>query len=191
MNGYQFEKYIGNLYRNLGYVVQNTALSGDQGADLILEKNGQKIAIQTKRYAKKVSNKAVQEVVASKAYYNCSHCVVITNNYFTKSASDLAKANNVELIDRDNLASMIYAYFTRKPNLEYKKSKNNTDLNRDVGRSSNRVVCDDAIEKHDVELLCPTCEKKSIYNVDIKKLTSGKSIESRCNNCGMPITLSL
>jgi HJR/Mrr/RecB family endonuclease len=107
MNGYQFEEYIGNLYRKLGYSVQNTALSGDQGADLILTKDGEKTAVQVKRYSNKVTNKAVQEVVASKALYNCARCIVVTNNYYTNSALELANANGVELIDRGNLHKLI------------------------------------------------------------------------------------
>ena len=34
--------------------------------------------------------------------------MVITNNYFTDAAIQLAKANNVELWDRNNLMQVIY-----------------------------------------------------------------------------------
>jgi formylglycine-generating enzyme required for sulfatase activity len=107
MAGFDFEEYVGQIYRKLGYSVQNTSLSGDQGADLVLFKDGEKVAVQTKRYAKKVSNKAIQEVVASKAMYNCTKAMVVTNNYFTKSAIELADANDVELVDRDDLRHLL------------------------------------------------------------------------------------
>ncbi|WP_233564688.1 restriction endonuclease [Methanohalophilus sp. RSK] len=107
MDGYKFEKYVGNLYRNLGYEVQYTPLSGDQGADLIISRDNDKIAVQTKCYRSKVSNKAIQEVVSSKALYDCNRCSVVTNNYFTDSAIQLGNVNNVELIDRDNIIKII------------------------------------------------------------------------------------
>lgn len=87
----------------MGYSVIHTPLSGDQGADLILSGNKGRIAVQAKRYSSKVSNKAVQEVVASKALYKCTEGLVVTNNYFTNSAIELAEANGIGLIDREKL----------------------------------------------------------------------------------------
>lgn len=107
MSGREFEKFIGKLYETFGYSVQLTPESNDQGADLILSRVGEKIAVQTKRYEKNVSNKAIQEVVASKAMYNCTRCIVLTNSFFTRSAIELASGNNVELIDRNGLKSLI------------------------------------------------------------------------------------
>ncbi|WP_321416586.1 restriction endonuclease [uncultured Methanomethylovorans sp.] len=108
MDGYEFEDYLKKLYCDLGYKVNHTSLSGDQGADLILSKGGEKTAVQVKRYSDKVSNKAVQEVVASKGFYNCSKAIVVTNSFFTDSAIRLANANNVELIDRNGLKYLVH-----------------------------------------------------------------------------------
>jgi len=55
----------------------------------------------------KVSNGAVQEVVAAKGLYRCTQGMVVTNNYFTDSAKQLAKANGIDLIDRDELKKLI------------------------------------------------------------------------------------
>lgn len=107
MNGYEFEEYIKCIYESLGYSVAPTPLSRDQGADMILLKNGKKTAVQVKRYSGKVSNKAIQEVVASKDLYKCSEGLVVTNNYFTDYAIELANANNIYLVDRDELSKMI------------------------------------------------------------------------------------
>ena len=40
------------------------------------------------------------EAVAGAKYYNATKTMVVTNNGFTKSARDLAQANNVVLWDR-------------------------------------------------------------------------------------------
>ncbi len=112
MAGEDFENFLKSVFENLGYSVKGTKRTGDQGADLILSKNGTKIAVQVKRYSSKVSNKAVQEVVASKALYKCTEGLVVTNNYFTNSAIELAKANSIGLIDRDELTKIIKKAYT-------------------------------------------------------------------------------
>jgi HJR/Mrr/RecB family endonuclease len=108
MDGFKFEKYIKGVFESLGYSVHHTPLSGDQGADLILtSKEGIKTAVQVKRYSSKVSNGAVQEVVAAKGFHKCTECMVITNNFFTDSAKQLANANGVDLIDKNELKKLI------------------------------------------------------------------------------------
>lgn len=113
MSGSEFEEYMMHLFKKLGYGVEGTPITGDQGADIILVKKSglfkksKKIAVQVKRYSGNVSNKAVQEVVAAKAFYQCTDGLVVTNSYFTASAIELAKVNGIELIDRDKLKTMI------------------------------------------------------------------------------------
>lgn len=110
MNGFEFEDFLAKLYQNMGYSIERTPYTGDQGADLIVSRYGEKSVIQAKNYSDKVSNKAVQEVVAAKGFYKCERAIVITNNYFTNSAIDLAQANDVELIDRNKLELLINKY---------------------------------------------------------------------------------
>lgn len=95
----------------MGFQVTQTRKTGDQGADLILIKNGQRIAVQAKRYSGKVSNGAVQEIVAAKQYYNCQKTMIVTNSFFTDSAIKLANVNGVQLIDREKLYEWIRLYF--------------------------------------------------------------------------------
>lgn len=71
-------------YRVFQYTL--TKGSGDQGVDIIAEKDEIKCAIQCKRYSQLVGNKVVQEVVAGKTFYRCRVETAITNNYFNKSA---------------------------------------------------------------------------------------------------------
>jgi hypothetical protein len=85
MTGLEFELYLKKLIQRLNYKVKLTPANNDQGADLILEKNGNIIA--------------VQEVVAAKEYYNCNKAIVVTKNTYTKSARELAKKCNVSLWD--------------------------------------------------------------------------------------------
>jgi len=107
LNGHQFEDYLKELFSILGYQVIRTKLSGDQGADLIVKKDEQKTVVQAKKYSGDVTNKAIQEVVASKEHYGANKAMVVTTGNFTKSAIELAKSNKVELWDRNKLTNII------------------------------------------------------------------------------------
>lgn len=102
-NGEDFELYLVRLYEKLGYKATITTKTRDQGADLVIIKNNKKTVVQAKFYSNPVGNKAVQEVVGAIKYYNADNAIVITNSIFTKSAIELAKSNNVELIDGHSL----------------------------------------------------------------------------------------
>lgn len=107
MNGHAFEDFIAMLFSKMGFSSNVTKGSGDQGIDVLAEKDGRKIGIQTKRYSSKVTNTAVQEVVAGLKFYDCDQGLVIINNYFTDSARELAEVNDIVLWDRDMLIQKI------------------------------------------------------------------------------------
>ncbi len=111
LNGYEFEGFLKNLFVKMGYQVEQTRLSGDQGADLVVVKFGEKIVIQAKCYSGKVGNYAVQEIFASMNLYKAQKGMVVTNSYFTPAAFELAEANNVELVDRDGLEELIRKFW--------------------------------------------------------------------------------
>ena len=65
ISGPEFEILAGLLFEKMGYNVTITKHSGEQGADLIIEKFGERIVVQTKNWENNVTNKAIQEVVTS------------------------------------------------------------------------------------------------------------------------------
>ncbi len=107
MDGKTFERFLAALFKKQGYAVQLTKASGDYGVDLILNKDETKIIVQAKRYANKVSIDAVQEISAAKGYYHATNAWVVTNNFFTGPAINLANANGIRLIDRKELIEII------------------------------------------------------------------------------------
>lgn len=107
MNGFEFEKFLSKLFIKLGFKSQKTKSTGDQGADIIVENEGVIYAVQAKRYSTKVGNKAIQEAISGKAYYGTDCAMVVSTNYFTKQAVDLASKSNVILWNRDKLISMV------------------------------------------------------------------------------------
>lgn len=111
MKGEEFEKYLQSFFEKQGWSVNLTSKSGDYGADLVMHKkvldlkNGinmpETVIVQAKRYNKNIGIEAVQQIVGAMKYYGANRCAVATNQYFTPAAKNLAKANNVELWDRD------------------------------------------------------------------------------------------
>ena len=107
MQGYEFEIFLKTLFAKLGYTAEVTKKSGDFGADVLLYKDNLTIVVQAKRYDKHVGVKAVQEIYSSMSYYCANEAWVVTNNYFTRQAKELANNNGVRLIDREELVNLI------------------------------------------------------------------------------------
>ena len=108
MDGHEFEYFCADLLKNNGFNgVEVTKGSGDQGIDILAQKDGIKYGIQCKCYSSDIGNKAVQEAFAGKTFYHCHVAAVLTNRYFTASAKELAEINQVLLWDRDFLNNLI------------------------------------------------------------------------------------
>jgi restriction system protein len=106
MNGQEFELYLKRVFERYGYLVELTPRSNDYGADLILRKGTKKYVVQAKCHRNTIGIKAVKEVNGAIKYYKVDGAFVVTNQYFSASAVRLAKANDVLLIDRDELIKM-------------------------------------------------------------------------------------
>jgi restriction endonuclease Mrr len=76
LSGVEFENYLAKLFTYHGYTVETTAITSDYGADLILHKDQQRIAIQAKCYTGSVGVSAVQEALSGMAYYRCHSALV-------------------------------------------------------------------------------------------------------------------
>jgi restriction system protein len=109
MDGRTFEHRLALLFTGLGYLVEETPYSGDFGADLVIGKDGTRIAVQAKRSTRPVGVKAVQEVVSARDFYRCAGSLVVTNRTYTTQARTLAAATGTELWDRRTLVASLLA----------------------------------------------------------------------------------
>jgi restriction system protein len=101
--GDDFERFVKGELEDKGWSVRHTGKSGDQGGDLIAEKDGVSVAVQCKLSAKPVGNKAVQEVLAAQRYYATLMAAVVSNAAFTKAATQLAQSASIVLLHTSNL----------------------------------------------------------------------------------------
>ena len=102
----EYEKEIATKLKKLGFNARATKGSGDQGADVLADKNGVSFAIQCKMYSKPVGNKAVQEANTARDFYKCDYAAVITNADYTKSARQAANACNVILLNESEISKL-------------------------------------------------------------------------------------
>lgn len=108
LDPYQFEKVVGDYFRDCGYVVHQTRRTGDGGKDLILYKGGQTYYVEVKRYGKgnPVSRPLIQKLVGA-CHPVGAKGIFITTSRFTKEAIAEAHRSNIELIDGDQFIRML------------------------------------------------------------------------------------
>lgn len=108
--GEEFERYLKNLFEQMGYRVSLTKKSKDYGVDLILEKHKKQTIVQAKCYSHTVGISAIQEIISARKHYNIFDAIVITNNTFSKEAQLLADENKVMLAGGKELVELIAKY---------------------------------------------------------------------------------
>jgi restriction system protein len=112
-----FEKLVSKLYEEIGYNVELTKESYDNGIDIIATKKipsqQEIILIQCKRYTK--SNIGVAEIrnlLGVVANEKSTKGVLVATTQFTKEAKKLADKNpSIELIDNKELSILLNTYF--------------------------------------------------------------------------------
>lgn len=202
MEGHEFERFIAALLCRLGYQkVEVTRGSGDQGVDILAEKDDIRYAIQCKCYSTDLGNSPIQEVNTGKAIYHCHVGVVVTNRYFTKGAKDAAIATGVILWDRTKLQAMITQVVS---GLESSLGYSNVTLKgvswNETNRLFNQVISpylkgDDICESEQQYSICTLAEKRkalasvstlisvsSFYTVALR--ADGTIVTTGLNECG-------
>jgi restriction system protein len=100
---FQFEAHCSRLLERAGWKSRTTIGTGDQGADILAERNGVLFVFQCKLYGSPVGNKAVQEAYAAQKHYRAVGSAVVTNNQYTRSAWELAATTGVFLLHYSDL----------------------------------------------------------------------------------------
>ncbi|MBE5800314.1 MAG: restriction endonuclease [Clostridiales bacterium] len=108
LDGPEFEAYVALVLEDNGFKhVEITKGSGDQGVDILAERNGKSYAIQCKNYEGAVGNFAVQEAYTGAQFYGCEKAAVICPGAFTRGARELAQSTGVLLWDGKKLSHMM------------------------------------------------------------------------------------
>jgi len=107
ISGAQFEVFRADLFKALGLKAVVLGGAGDQGVDIIVNRRGERVAVQCKNHKKAVGNKPVQEVFAGARHHRCVEACVVAPAGYTKGATELARSTGVSLYDADAIRRWI------------------------------------------------------------------------------------
>jgi len=110
----EFEKFVCDLFRKMGYDVELTPASGDYGVDVVAKKLGNTVAIQVKKYAdgNMVGAQVVQQTLGAMSYWKvkADQSIIVTTSGFTVYAREQAKEAPIELWDKKTLHEFVMKY---------------------------------------------------------------------------------
>jgi restriction system protein len=108
---FQFEKIVGLTFRKLGYsVTTRGGANPDGGIDLIIEKDGQRTAIQCKHWKTwKVGASDVRELVGAITHAEIQKGIIVTIRGYTREAKQLAEEDGIEIVNELGLTRMLEA----------------------------------------------------------------------------------
>jgi restriction system protein len=106
---FQFEKIVAITYKKLGYTV--TRMGGanpDGGIDLIIAKDGERIAVQCKQWKTwNVGVKAVREFLGALTHAGIRKGIFVTLCGYTGDAKQLAEQHGIEMVNETALADLL------------------------------------------------------------------------------------
>ena len=106
LGGIQFERELGKLFRAQGYDVRSTPVSGDQGVDLILTKNGKITVVQCKAHKSPVGASVVRDLFGSMHHFKADSAILACTGGFTGGVKKFARGKPIQLISAWDIAHM-------------------------------------------------------------------------------------
>ena len=104
----RFEHLVGEAFRRRGYAVRENAVAGaDRGIDLVLQRAGETVLVQCKRWDKPIGVPIVRELLGAVTAEGATGGVLVASSTFTEPARVFARANDIELVDGTALRQMI------------------------------------------------------------------------------------
>jgi len=134
IDDYEFEKFVAELWRKMGWETTVTDGSTDRGIDVIARKTepfDTKQLIQAKRYSdgSTVGSPQIQQYASLRHQEpNVDTVVVVTTSTFSKQAAQMATDLNVKLIDGTALEAIIRQYECEELVLRYADPSATTEI---------------------------------------------------------------
>lgn len=110
----EFEHLVGEAYRRMGYVVQETGnTGGDGGIDLSLARGGERVVVQCKQWrTRRVGVRPVRELYGVMTGEGASSAILVTCGSFTKEAKLFAEGKPLTLVEGPELCGLVRAVKT-------------------------------------------------------------------------------
>lgn len=168
----EFEIFIAELYSRLGYKTQRTKTSGDEGIDVIAEKDGKKYVIQVKKSSKPIGSPVIQKLYGSMAHAFADYAICVSLAGYTTQARRFAENKLIELLDGNDLIDLIKQGQQFKFNLK--------------GDTANKKF-------YKAKFNCVYCNKSFFNNLDLRQIKNKKDLNLmiQCPNCNRYLNLSI
>jgi len=101
-----YEEYCADILEVAGWDTELTPATRDSGADLIATKGTWRVAVECKRHAQPVGNRAVQQVHAARSLYHANAACVVATGGHTVQAQREALGLGVLLLHDNELADL-------------------------------------------------------------------------------------
>ncbi len=102
----ELERELAQLYKRLGYQVSTTPVSGDDGVDLFLEKEGKTTVLQSKGYKGRVSPEIVRALYGSMVHFKADAAILVCTGGFTSSVRRFVRDKPINLVSADDLVRL-------------------------------------------------------------------------------------
>jgi HJR/Mrr/RecB family endonuclease len=151
LDWFQFEKFTALIYRRLGYsVIRRGGANADGGIDLVIEKDGQRSAVQCKQWKSwNVGVKTVREFLGALTDAKIQKGIFVTLCGYTGDAKQLADKHGIEIVNEKVLVGIIEG----------------------AGLSSDPEVL---ALLNDTKKVCPKCESEMILRTAKKGAGAGR-----------------
>jgi len=112
----EFQRFVGELFKKMGYSVEIGKYAQDFGIDLVGKKENETIVVEVKKWqiGNNVSNEVVRSVLGAMWKAKANKAVIVTTSGFTVLALEQAKGAPVELWNGDVLRSLVEKYFVQE-----------------------------------------------------------------------------
>lgn len=107
-----FEGYCANLFSRMGYNATVTPPTNDGGYDIFLERSGETAVVECKCYSSSnsIGRPALQKLYGANCIAKAKRLIFITTSQFSKNAVEYAEKTGIELIDGQQLISLLTQY---------------------------------------------------------------------------------
>lgn len=103
----EFEQFTAWLYTQEGYDSAVMGMTGDQGVDVMLQKDGRKIIVQCKRYEGNVGQPTVRDLYGAMFHFQAQEAHLVTSGTISRQAEEWAVGKPIKLVDGNDLVAWV------------------------------------------------------------------------------------
>lgn len=106
LDGHQFEDAVAAVYRSNGYNAKVSKHGGDGGIDIVLDKDGRRIAVQCKAHKAQIGPSVARDLYGTMAHLGFDEGIIVSRSGFTAGVYDFVAGKPISLKTLNDLLRM-------------------------------------------------------------------------------------